>query len=140
METIVRQNQKGFSLIELLITLVIMAVGLLAMAEMQIASIRGNSFNNSLATATAHAQNKLEELTKLPYTDSDLDSGNHNEGSSPSSIFSRVYSIDDLSSTMKLITSLFSGPIQWATPSPYQRSGQNDPESFSYGKQRFNPG
>ena len=109
METIVRQNQKGFSLIELLITLVIMAVGLLAMAEMQIASIRGNSFNNSLATATAHAQNKLEELTKLPYTDSDLDSGNHNEGSSPSSIFSRVYSINDLSSTMKLITVT----VQW---------------------------
>ena len=108
-ETIVRQNQKGFSLIELLITLVIMAVGLLAMAEMQIISIRGNSFNNSLATATAHGQNKLEELTKLPYIDSALTSGDHNEVPSAGSLFSRVYSIDDLSSTMKLITVT----VQW---------------------------
>ena len=61
-------NQRGFSLLEVLIGLVVLAFGLLAMAGMQITSIQGNRFGNDLTQATILGQNKLEELKNLPYT------------------------------------------------------------------------
>lgn len=53
-------NEKGFTLVELMIALVILAVGLLAMAGMQIEAIRGNKFSGRLAYMTATAQEVME--------------------------------------------------------------------------------
>ena len=63
---------KGFSLLEVLIGLVVLAFGLLATAGMQLSSIRGNHFSSDLTQATVLAQNKLEELKNLPYVDPKL--------------------------------------------------------------------
>jgi type IV pilus assembly protein PilV len=50
------RKQRGFSLIEVLIGLIFLAIGLLAMAGLQTTSIRGNSFSNNLMQATYAAQ------------------------------------------------------------------------------------
>ena len=39
-------DKKGFTLIEMLIGLVLLAIGLLAIAGMQITSVRGNFFSS----------------------------------------------------------------------------------------------
>jgi len=62
------ENQRGFSLIEVLIATVVMAVGLLAMAQMQVISIRFNADNRSHTDATTLAMGQLEYLKSMPFT------------------------------------------------------------------------
>lgn len=88
-------NPKGFSLIEVLIGLLILAFGLLAIAGLQIASTRGNFFSNNLMQATYIAQDRLEFLQNLPATSSQLNAGNYNDGSTTIGgvVYNRNYTI-----------------------------------------------
>lgn len=61
-------NRKGFTLIEVLVGLIILAFGLLGVAGMQITSVKGNSFSNNLMQASYVAQDRLEYLKNLPIT------------------------------------------------------------------------
>ncbi len=70
-------GKKGFTLVEVLIGLIILAIGILAIAGMQITSIRGTSFSNNLSQASVLAQNRLEFLKGLPLNDNRLDSNNY---------------------------------------------------------------
>lgn len=70
-------RQKGFTLVEVLIGLIILAIGILAIAGMQITSIRGTSFSNNLSQASVLAQNRLEFLKGLPLNDNRLDTNNY---------------------------------------------------------------
>ena len=72
------QKQRGFSLIEVLIGLIFLAIGLLAIAALQATSIRGNIFSNNLMQATYVAQDRLEFLKNLPLDSPALQAGNYN--------------------------------------------------------------
>jgi|GEM_PF-847922 len=62
------RNQKGFTLIELMIAMVILGIAFMGLATMQLACIRGNSGSNRLTKAIILAQDKMEELKGLvPY-------------------------------------------------------------------------
>lgn len=103
-------NNKGFSLIELLIGLVILAIGLLAIAGMQITAIKGNYFSSSLTQATILAQDKMEFLKNLGYTDVTLISGNDTITPSGTTLtFTRVWTVVDTATTLKTITVT----VQW---------------------------
>ena len=97
-------KRNGFSLIEVLIALVLLAVGLLALGGMQIVSIKGNSFSRQITQATVLTQSKLEELKRLPFDDSDLSAGHHDEGTLNGSGFSRSYDVVSTSATLKAVT------------------------------------
>ena len=70
---------KGFTLIEVLIGLIILAIGILAIAGMQITSIRGTSFSNNLTQASVIAQERLEFLKGLPLADASLNTGDYDD-------------------------------------------------------------
>jgi len=72
------KHQKGFSLLEILIGLIILAIGLLAIAALQTTSVRGNFFSHNLMQGTYAAQDRLEFLKNLPYDQ--LIAGNYNDG------------------------------------------------------------
>jgi prepilin-type N-terminal cleavage/methylation domain-containing protein len=55
-------ESKGFTLIEVLITLIILAVALLALAGMMVATTRNNSSGAHITEAATFAQDKMEEL------------------------------------------------------------------------------
>lgn len=65
-------NQKGFTLIEVLIAITLLVIGILGAASMQIASIGGNRHAIRVTTAATWAGDKLEALMALPYTHADL--------------------------------------------------------------------
>jgi type IV pilus assembly protein PilV len=71
------RNRKGFTLIEVMVGLVILAVGLLAIAGMLVTSVKGNYFSNHLTQASYIAQDRLEYLKTLPLTNGALTSGTH---------------------------------------------------------------
>jgi len=66
------REAKGFSLLEVLIALVFLAVGLLALAMLQVTSLRGNTFSQHLTRATLMAQDRLEFLKNLPLSSNRL--------------------------------------------------------------------
>jgi type IV pilus assembly protein PilV len=85
-------DKKGFTLIEVLIGLVLLAIGLLAIAGMQITSIKGNFFSSNMTQASILAQDLLESLRQLDYNDPALSVGTHDDGTI-GTIFSRQYSV-----------------------------------------------
>jgi type IV pilus assembly protein PilV len=77
-ECINSKKENGFSLIEVLVALTILAVGLLAIGSLLLTSIRGNSFSNNLMQATYVAQDGIEFLKILPPHSPALQAGNYN--------------------------------------------------------------
>ena len=71
------KNNCGFSLIEVLIALVILAVGILAVAGLQVTSIRGNAYSHRATVATSLGEGQLEVLLGLDYDDPRLNPGSH---------------------------------------------------------------
>jgi type IV pilus assembly protein PilV len=61
------RRQQGFTLIEVMIALVILATGLLALMTMQIVSIRANAFSSEMTYASMLAQTRLERIRNTPY-------------------------------------------------------------------------
>jgi len=99
------RKQNGFTFIEVVAGLIILAMGLLAIAIMQITSTKGGYSSSNVTQATIFAQDKLEFLKNLSYNVSDLNSGEHNEGTIPDTIFSRQYDVvEDSGNSMKTIT------------------------------------
>ncbi len=95
-------NKKGFSLIEVLVGLVLLAIGLLAIAGMQITSVRGNFFSSNMTQASILAQDRLEILRNLPFGKPDLTAGNHNDGVIPGTMITRDYDVSVIPGTTML--------------------------------------
>jgi type IV pilus assembly protein PilV len=98
-------NKKGFTLIEVLIGLVILAFGLLAIAGMQATSVRGNFFSHYLTQASYVGQDRLEFLDNLSYNSLQLQAGNYNDGTTTISgiVFNRSYTVADDPNGYKII-------------------------------------
>jgi len=99
-------RKEGFSLIEVLICMVFLAIGLLAIASLQVTSVRGNFFSNNLMQATYVAQDRLEFLKNLPLTNDSLNPGNHDDGTFkiPDSdlTFNRSYLVESDTNGLKI--------------------------------------
>jgi type IV pilus assembly protein PilV len=66
-------NQNGFTLVEVMVALAIFTIGILGVNAMQLAAIKGNATANVISQATTWASDRVEILSGLNYTDSDLD-------------------------------------------------------------------
>jgi len=60
-------SQQGFTLLEVLVTIVILSIGLLGTAGLTTGVIRGNHFSKNLTSATAAAQTQLEAVKSGGY-------------------------------------------------------------------------
>ena len=63
----VLKRSKGFSLVEVMIALLILAVALLALAGLMVTTTRNSSFGAHMTEASTFAQDKLEQLRVSPW-------------------------------------------------------------------------
>ena len=70
--------RKGFTLVEVLVGLIFLAIGILAFVSLQITAVRGNSFSHHLMQATYSAQDGLEFIKNLSFDSPQLQSGTYN--------------------------------------------------------------
>ena len=76
------KNDKGFTLIEALITMLVLTVGISALYAMQVGSTRGNTTANTLTVAGTVSGDIFERLIDLPYDDDALNpAGNPHDSS-----------------------------------------------------------
>lgn len=59
----------GFTLIEVMISIVVLSIAVLGFSAMTLGTIRGLAFSDKLTTATTLAQKQMEELNNAPYAD-----------------------------------------------------------------------
>ena len=68
-------DQKGMTLLEVMISMIILAFGVLGLAPMMVISIFGNSYSNQVTVADAIALDRLEEIknwsdvSPIPYSE-----------------------------------------------------------------------
>ena len=68
-----KNSQSGFSLVELLVAIMILAVGLLGLAELQVTAIKTNVHSQGLMAASSVGQMFLEDVSSWPENDVRLD-------------------------------------------------------------------
>ncbi len=92
------REQGGFSLVELLVALVVLSLGVLAVAQLFPAGSRTMQSSRMLTTANFLAQQKIEELSGLDWTDAALSVGRHPAASfealGSSGQWKRFYKVD----------------------------------------------
>ena len=95
-----RPDERGLGLIEVLIALVVLSVGIFALMQVFPAASRSMQSSRMLTAADFYAQQKLEELSSLPWTDATLSVGRHPAASSEalgsSGQWKRVYQVSQL--------------------------------------------
>ena len=63
-----KHSERGFTLLEVLVTMVILSIGLLGTLGLTTGVIRGNFFSKNITSATAVAQSQLEAVQREGYT------------------------------------------------------------------------
>ena len=67
------KDEEGFTLLEVIVAISLLTFGLLAVASMQVAAMRGNAFAGAVTEATTLAGDRLEYLMTLEYDDPFVD-------------------------------------------------------------------
>jgi type IV pilus assembly protein PilV len=86
-----RQGKKGFTLVEVMVALSILAFGLLTVAAMQLSGIRGNAFAAGMSEGTAVSQQAVETLLATPYAS--MANGNDTVIGSRGTTFTRTWTV-----------------------------------------------
>ena len=99
----------GFTLLEVLVAMVILAVGLLGMASLSIGIIKGNELSKEVSSATTCAREKMEDVERLGYANTPETSGTITEAYNsitqyPDYKRETVTAVDTPATDMKTIT------------------------------------
>jgi type II secretory pathway pseudopilin PulG len=103
-----RSGEAGFTLVESLISIVILVFGLLAVTNLMIVAASSNSVGNQSSATTALASERLETLKAIPFT-------NLSPGGSLTADTSGFFSRDDIDGVGPILT-------RWQV---FQLSGDN---------------
>ncbi len=71
------ENEKGFTLIEVIVAMMILTIGILAMMTMQLKSITTDYRASTMAQASSVAAGQIERFRMMDYGDAVFAAGNH---------------------------------------------------------------
>ena len=98
------REERGFSLIELLITLIVLALGILAVGRVFPSGARSQEQDRLLTGANYWAQDKVEFLSRKRWADADLTDGRHPAGTATESLESgqwqRFYTVNTMTGSL----------------------------------------
>lgn len=100
-------DPSGFTLIEVMITILVIVVGLLGVAGVAITVINGNTLAKEMTTATTLAQDKIEELKSTSYAN--ITTGSDTQ----QSIYTRTWAVTSDSPVTGMKTIAVSVAFSW---------------------------
>ncbi len=90
------QSEKGIGLIEIIVAMLIFAIGITAAIRTLPVSNTATTRSRNLTTATNLAQQKIEELMGAPFNNTELTAGAHNDQNNPiERIYTRTWIVTD---------------------------------------------
>jgi prepilin-type N-terminal cleavage/methylation domain-containing protein len=94
-------RERGASLVEVMLALVILAIGLLAVGQLFPAGSRAQTRDRMTATASGFAQQKIEQVATYAWADTGLAIGRHPTGTAAEALgdhgtLRRFYNVDTL--------------------------------------------
>ena len=90
------KSEKGVGLIEIIIAMLIFAIGITAAIRTLPVSNTATTRARNLTTATNLAQQKIEELMGTPFNNAELTAGAHNDQDNPiERIYTRAWNVTD---------------------------------------------
>jgi Tfp pilus assembly protein PilV len=104
-DTCFRHDARGASLVELMVALMVLAVGILAMAQLFPAGNRSQLKDRMMTSASLFAQEKVEQLTPKTWSDPDLANGRHPAGTAVEQLgtsgkWGRFYQVETLAAPL----------------------------------------
>ena len=72
-----KRDNRGFTLIEVLMAMAIFSIGIMAVGTLQVTSINSNARARMHTEGYTWVVDRIEGLATLPYNDDDLTAGNH---------------------------------------------------------------
>lgn len=90
------RRQTGMTLVEIMVSLVILAFGLLGVAALQVRAITESSGGQHLTVASGLARNRVEELSRLAWDAAVLDdSGGAFSAGAPTTVADQTYAVSE---------------------------------------------
>jgi prepilin-type N-terminal cleavage/methylation domain-containing protein len=97
-------GERGISLVEVLIALVVMSIGILAVGRLFPAGARSQMQDRLVLGSSDYAQEKIEYLRALHWSDADLTNGRHPAGTATESCgngrWQRFYTVTTMASPL----------------------------------------
>jgi prepilin-type N-terminal cleavage/methylation domain-containing protein len=105
MHPLPRADERGLSLTELLIALVVLSVGILALARVFPAANRSQQQSKMAMEASYYAQERMERLASLAWSDTALTAGRHPAGTAteacgPTGAWHRYYQVSAMAAPL----------------------------------------
>jgi prepilin-type N-terminal cleavage/methylation domain-containing protein len=99
-------SERGFTLVEVLVAVIILTIGLLGTAGLTTGIIRGNHYSKNITSATAAAQTRLESVKSAGYSQAEAEDFPSDTVSMGGMRFTRTTTITDDSpaDNMKTVT------------------------------------
>jgi len=97
------KNNDGFTILEVVLSMGIFAIGSLGVCALQTAAIKTISSANYITEGTTNAQDKIEELMELSFSDSGLSVGDHTDSDPPSG-YAITWNVAANTTTSKSVT------------------------------------
>jgi len=98
------KTEKGFTLVEIMVTICVFSIGMLAVASMQVSGTEGTANAKWQTGATVWASDQMEKIISLPYDHPDLADGAHAGVTQGQYDISWVVQDDELVDNTKTIT------------------------------------
>jgi prepilin-type N-terminal cleavage/methylation domain-containing protein len=121
MKTVPRiTDQRGFGLVELLVALVVLAGGILAVGALFPTGVREQNQDRIMTSADLYAQEKIEQLQGLAWTDAALTLGRHPSGASTEDLgdhgtWHRFYTVSTMAAPLDNLKKI-TVTVQWTAP------------------------
>jgi prepilin-type N-terminal cleavage/methylation domain-containing protein len=99
------RSERGASLVELLVALVVLAIGVLGVAQLFPAGARGQTRDRMRTVGNNYAQDKIEELSARSWLDAELSLGRHPGGTATEALgttgaWKRFYEVESMTAPM----------------------------------------
>ena len=113
-----KSAESGFTVIEVLIGISIFAIGLLAVARMQMLSVRNTAVGNMTSQATMLANQKMEEIKTMAFDDLDalaspVVENNLDGDGNPGGIYNRTTTIEAPAAPLDSYAREVTVQVQW---------------------------